>query len=266
MTQVFAKYQAAGNDFILIDDRSGSFPLQDVAYVEALCSRRFGVGADGLVLLQTSLKASFRMRIYNRDGREASFCGNGLRCLALYISHSGFLDESFTIETEAYIVPCTVRSGRVSFRLPVPKVLHWGCRPEGNFFDRELFVVDAGVPHTVVFVDDLESYPVVERGKAIRYHPFFAPLGTNVNFIQSMPDGSVRIRTYERGVEEETLSCGSGAAGVAFTVSRLENRTSPIRVVSVSGEVSEFYIGDKDRNAEMEVFGPAVKVFEGRLA
>lgn len=261
----FSKYQGAGNDFILIDDRSLRFPADDSSLIQKLCSLRFGIGADGIVLLRSSTLADFRMRIYNLDGTEASFCGNGLRCLALYIEHLGLKGNAFSVETESFVVPCTVFRDKVSIKLPFPKTLCWGGKFEGDLAPYEFFVVDSGVPHAVIFVEDLETYPVQELGKAIRFHSVWAPSGVNVNFIKVMPDGAVRIRTYERGVEGETLSCGSGAAAAAFVVSQQKGSFKPLRVTPKSGEHFEFSFQQTSLGRHLLMQGPASLVFEGKM-
>ena len=259
----FSKYQGAGNDFILIDDRSCRFPIEDEELIKRLCFRNFGIGADGLILLQSSLSADFRMRIFNADGKEASMCGNGLRCLIAYIKDLGFSKELFRIETESEVFQCTSSGGKVSVTLSPPAVLHWGVKlQEGSILD-EIFVVDTGVPHAVVFVEDLDSCPVDTWGKELRHHPKFSPSGVNVNFAKVSSDGTARVRTYERGVEGETLACGTGGAATAFVLFQKDGGKAPIRVMPKSGEGLEFSI--KDPSKEIEMQGSAEFVFEGRI-
>jgi diaminopimelate epimerase len=257
----FFKYQGSGNDFILIDDRSCFFPIQDEKTIRFLCSRNFGVGADGLVFLQASTLADFRMRIFNSDGLEADFCGNGLRCLILYLKDLGFEKNAFLIETQQAIVPCSIQGSTVTAQLPHPKVLHWGVKVA----ESEIFVVNTGVPHAVVFVENLEEVPVATIAPSIRFHPHFGSDGVNVNFVKIGSDGILRMRTYERGVEGETLACGTGAAAAALVASQKESLPLPIRVMTKSGDTLEFSIEELLEGKKIKMHGSARFVFEGRI-
>ncbi len=262
MALSFSKYQGAGNDFILVDDRSASFPLTNAFLIQQLCHRRLGIGADGLILLQNSERASFRMRVFNSDGKEAAMCGNGIRCLVQYLRNLGFRDEMFWIETMHSTLPCWVHGEKVRVQLGKPDILHWGI----PLAEGEAFVVNTGVPHAVLFVEDLDQYPVVEIGRKIRFHPLFAPHGVNVNFTRMLPDGTLRMRTYERGVEEETLACGTGAAAVALVAEQKKLLASPIRVVSSARETLEISIAEsKSGGKEIEMTAAAVHVFSGHV-
>jgi diaminopimelate epimerase len=262
----FSKYQGAGNDFILVDDRAGSFPAQQVKFIEKLCNRRFGIGADGLILLQSSNCARFRMRIFNADGREVSMCGNGIRCLVQYIRSLGFKEDEFLIETMHATIPCSIHGDKVRVLLGKPHVLHWGVQIEEGNEQHEAFVVNTGVPHAVIFVEELEFYPVEEIGRRIRHHPLFAPNGVNVNFAKMVADGTLRMRTYERGVESETLACGTGAAAVALAAAQKWQLSNPIRVISSAKEYLEVCIQDAlSGGKEIEMLGGAMFVFEGRI-
>jgi diaminopimelate epimerase len=255
----FFKYQGSGNDFILIDDRSCFFPVQDEKMIRFLCSRNFGVGADGLILLQASTSADFRMRIFNSDGLEADFCGNGIRCLVLYLKDLGFQEDAFLIETQQSIAACSIQGNTVTAELPHPKVLHWGVKVE----EHEAFVVNTGVPHAVIFVEDLEEVPVASIAPIIRFHPHFGSDGVNVNFVKVGADGTLRMRTYERGIEGETLACGSGAAAAALVASQKEGLPLPIRVMTKSGDTLEFSILELAEGKKVEMQGNACFVFEG---
>jgi diaminopimelate epimerase len=257
----FSKYQGAGNDFIIIDDRFCQFPVDDRELIQRLCFRNLGIGADGLILLQHSSCAEFRMRIFNADGKEASMCGNGLRCLVKYLKDLGFKAEKFRIETEAKVLECSYHGGKVSVNFPSPKVLHWGISLQEGGISEEIFVVDTGVPHAVIFVEDLEGCLVEKRGRELRLHPKFSPHGVNVNFVKVTSDGTARIRTYERGVEGETLACGTGAAAVAFVLFEKAGQGGSIRVMPKSGESLEFLAENPLKGIEMR--GNAEFVFEG---
>ncbi len=260
----FFKYQGSGNDFILIDDRSCFFPIDNQKLIRFLCSRNWGIGADGLILLQASTLAHFRMRIFNSDGLEADFCGNGLRCLILYLKDLGFQEDEFNIEMPQSVVSCKVQGNTVSVQMPIPKVLHWGVKI-GKETPCEVFVVNTGVPHAVVFVEDLEEYPLASVAPMLRHHLQFGSEGVNVNFAKIGTDGILRMRTYERGIEGETLSCGTGAAAVALVASQKAGIESPIRVVTKSGDALEFSIAESTEGKKIEMQGKASLVFEGRI-
>lgn len=256
----FSKYEGAGNDFILIDDRARIFPTQDAELISRLCSRQLGVGADGLIAVQKSSKADFCMRIFNADGYEASFCGNGLRCLVRYLEEIGISQKECKIETMHSVISASFIGDKVAIDFPPPKILDW----EKTVEDRKFFVIDTGVPHAVHFVLDLASCKVEELGREIRFHSDFEPLGVNVNFITEEGQ-TLHIRTYERGVEGETLSCGSGAAASAFVVAMQRECFKPLLVVPHSKQVLEFSFTPSDEGVHMRMTGPARRVFSGVL-
>lgn len=262
----FSKYQGAGNDFIIIDDRASYFPCENDKFISNLCHRRYGIGADGLLLMQVSSCANFRIRIFNADGKEVSMCGNGMRCFIHYLHSLGFREEQFLIETMHDTVLCHIRGDKISVKLNKPHVLHWGMEIEHEDKPLEAFVVHTGVPHAVVFVEDLDQLDVDSLGRKIRNHSLFAPHGVNVNFAKIGSDGSIRVRTYERGVEAETYSCGTGAAAVALTVSQKWNMPSPLRIMPFSKECLEVHVSQSNSGGkELELVGSASCVFEGRI-
>jgi len=263
----FSKYQAAGNDFIIIDDRAGSFPSEKDQFIHNLCHRRFGIGADGLLLLQTSSIASFRIRIFNSDGKEVAMCGNGMRCFVHYLGTLGFREQPFVVETMHETILCQIEGDKISIKLDKPIVFHWGIELQTDNQSLEVFVVHTGVPHAVIFVDDLDHVDVQGLGRKIRNHTLFAPHGVNVNFAKMGSDGSVHVRTYERGVEGETYSCGTGAAAVALTVSQKCNLLGPIRIIPFSKHFLEVHVSEASSGGkELELIGYAASVFEGRVA
>ena len=250
---LFAKYHGAGNDFILIDDRKEAFPVDASAFIAKLCEHRLGVGADGLILLQPSERADFRMRIFNCDGKEAEMCGNGLRCLAHFIRKLGDKRPIFRIETRGQITTCSFEGENVSVDMGSYRWIESGIRI-GSY---TVYAVHTGVPHAVVFGDAGEDFVSIAR--AIRSHSRFQPEGVNVNFA-TIENGKIRTRTYERGIEDETLACGTGAAAVAVVASKL-HALHEITILPASEE--ELYI-KLDQN-KVTVTGPAVFVFEGKL-
>jgi diaminopimelate epimerase len=238
----------AGNDFIVIDDIPG---LDYVHLAKKVCDRHLGISADGLLVLEHSEKHEHRMRIINSDGSEAEMCGNGARCMAVYITQKfAVVPEVFAMETLAGVVRATVEGEVASVQLSNPR----DYRPnvEIKFTDPGLagrgqkmvgHFINTGVPHTIIFVQSLGDMDVSAIGRVIRNHPAFAPKGTNVDFVELVKDGFVAVRTYERGVEDETMSCGTGsvaAALVGYLQSQkklLPEKGAAIKVVTKSGEV-----------------------------
>jgi diaminopimelate epimerase len=245
----FAKYHGAGNDFVLIDARQVSLQWETLA--QRICERKTGIGADGLLLLLPSSTADFRMRIFNADGSEPAMCGNGIRCIVDFIHTLEQVPDTLRIETLAGVFTCTRAEGEVAINLGVPKILHWPIvLPHGK-----VFVVDTGVPHAVVLVDDIEKTNVEKEGRILRFHEAFAPHGVNVNFA-SITSDKITVRTYERGVEGETLSCGTGCAAVAFVAKEFLKIKDPISVSSM-----RFSFAD----GQIHMLGPIYRVFDGMM-
>ena len=261
MKIAFSKYHGAGNDFILINDLTISFPAFNRELISRLCHRQKGIGADGLILLQPSVHCDFRMRIFNADGKEAEMCGNGLRCLVHFLISLGINQNSFEIETADGPVRCHGEGERISTLLRPPRPLFWEEPYSMQGKEKKLYGVDTGVPHAVLFEEDVSGVDVEKWGREIRHHEKFAPRGVNVNFVQRSEKGELLVRTYERGVEGETLACGTGIAASAFVASKLYGLKSPIQVVAASKEILEVTLLDK----EIEVKGPAVLVYNGEL-
>lgn len=245
----FVKYQGAGNDFILIDDRTFFF---DPSQVPALCHRQLGIGADGVILLQDDSQADFRMRIFNKDGSEAESCGNGLRCLLLFLLHLKLPIKAYRIATGQKEVEASYLNGKVSILLSKEKISVKRLYIDGQ----EIHSLDTGVPHAVLFVPQIDQVNVIQEAPRLRYHPHFQPAGTNVNFAEKRRSG-LYVRTYERGLEAEPLACGTGAAAVAVVASQLFGMRDPIQIICPGG-VLEFYVDEGVR-----MVGPAAKVFEG---
>lgn len=244
----FSKYQAAGNDFILIEDFEQLF---DVKRVKELCHRQLGIGADGLILARRAEGADFEMVYFNADGSEA-FCGNGLRCFVHFLRDLGFVKESYRISAYKNFLTVKCNARKIFTFFPSPQLLHW----EIDLGTGPLFVVDSGVPHAVRFVK--EEPDVQREGHALRYHPFFQPTGVNVNFARVVEEGTIELRTYERGVEAETLACGTGAIATAFIAHKLGYVGKEVKIVTRSKEEMQVRI-DK----EIELSGPSIKVFDG---
>jgi diaminopimelate epimerase len=261
----FWKMEGAGNDFILVDDRAGRI-RDPKAAARRLCDRKFSVGADGLILLCRSRKADARMRILNPDGSEAEMCGNGVRCLAKFAVSRGLAGRRMTVETLAGVIHCRVTGGVVTARLSEPRDLRLKFTIPVGGRKVELHSVNTGVPHAVRVVDSLEDVDVDSLGRSIRFHPRFAPKGTNVNFIEFGAGNAIRVATYERGVECETLACGTGSTASALVAAALKGLKSPVHVRTAGGETLRVHFersGGRFRHVELE--GRVKKTFEGRV-
>jgi diaminopimelate epimerase len=250
----------------LLDNRSGHIRLNshEIAY---LCDRHRGIGGDGVLLLENpSNGADFRMRYYNSDGGEAEMCGNGARCFARFANKLAGPFSELSFETPAGIIRAKLDGKLVTVNLGAPHglVLNRKLAIQGE--ELTIHLLNTGVPHVVVFVDDLEASPVFELGKTIRYHPEFRPKGTNVNFVKTIGPGKIAIRTYERGVEAETLACGTGVTASALIYGRLQSIDSPIQVKVRGGdwlEVAFVNVGQDFRDVALR--GPADFAFEGAI-
>lgn len=257
----FYKYHAAGNDFILVDDRDKSFPSHSQKLIQRLCHRKFGVGADGLLLLQHSQIADYKMRIFNADGQEASMCGNGVRCLTHFALQKEPSVSSVRFETKKGIVSSRAQGPNIAVNFGAPQFLG-----QVSLLGHTVYVVDTGVPHAVIFVTNAESIDVEKLGKEIRNDHQFYPDGVNVNFVQVYPGSSLRVRTYERGVEGETLSCGTGLAAAAYIAGHQANISFPMSLHTSSKEVVQAcQINLQDSIFALELVGLATCVYQGKI-
>lgn len=262
----FWKMHGASNDFILVDDRDCRFPAADQGWLAQIAQRRTGIGAEGIILIQPATAADFRMRFFNPDGSEVEMCGNGARCVARLAHEIGVAPARMRIDTVAGRLQAEVAGDRV--RLVMTEPVDWRLNRTVNVEGQSLAYgfVNSGVPHVVVEVADLDACPVVRLGRAIRRHADFAPAGTNANFIAVTGPASLRIRTYERGVEDETLACGTGIVASALVAVRQGRVQAPVAVTAASGDVLRVeceLTPDGARNVILE--GPAVHVFQGEL-
>lgn len=261
MKMHFFKYEGAGNDFVVMDNRDGGF-VPSRERIAALCDRRFGIGGDGLMLLEKGNAAcDFRMRYFNSDGGEASMCGNGGRCISLFAAHAGVAGDRMSFAAEdgmhsAEILARSGMSGEVSLRMVEPSGLREAA---GGWF------VNTGVPHLVRFVEDVAVVDVETEGRRLRNLPEFVPTGgVNVNFVQVLGKGSLRVRTYERGVEHETLACGTGAVASAVAASRdVAKGAECFSIEVLGGRLGVAFRTVGDRFEEVVLTGPARRVFEG---
>lgn len=260
MLHYFSKYSACGNDFILFDNRNLLFPECFSKVVPQLCHRQKGIGADGVILLENSPQAHYKMRIFNADGSEAEMCGNGIRCLFRFIQEMGIQEEFFNIETMLGILRVSSENQNVAVEMSDPKELRWSL----PLFSWEVHHLNTGVPHTVVFLSHIDHLDVDEYGSKIRFHPLFAPRGTNVNFVQ-VNANDLYIRTYERGVGE-SLACGTGATAAALVASKIYGLKAPITVKVRSGDSLKIdFKPHEDSFTQVKLIGSCQLVFRGSL-
>jgi diaminopimelate epimerase len=262
----FWKMNGAGNDFVMLDNRDLRHNLSR-EQIASLCDRHRGVGADGLLAVEPAQNgADFRMRYYNADGGEAEMCGNGARCFARFANMlSGWSRESVSFETPAGVIGATCQGNHVRIQMSEPHSLRTGLTLEVSGQPMTVHSVNTGVPHAVVVVDDLDGVPVREWGAALRYHTGFQPKGTNANFLKVTPDG-IAIRTYERGVEGETLACGTGMVACALVHHQLTGAPSPVKVKVKGGDTLEIgFEKTADGYRNVTLTGPADIVFEGDI-
>ncbi|MFA5118040.1 MAG: diaminopimelate epimerase [Candidatus Omnitrophota bacterium] len=263
----FTKMVASGNDFVVIENDQSlkKDDLQSLA--REVCDRKFGAGADGLLVLEKSIVADVKMRIFNADGSEAEMCGNGARCVACWISTSRKIKNGeLKIETKAGLIESEIINDNISVKLTDPRSVKLNILLDLE--GRKLYVnfINTGVPHAVIFVEGLDKIDVEGIGRKIRSHEQFSPAGTNVNFIELINENSLRIRTYERGVENETLACGTGSVAAALIFAMKTDAVEKIFVHTQSKEVVAVYFdraGDVFKNVWLE--GKARVVFQGQF-
>ena len=262
----FVKMAAAGNDFILIDNRRGALKKGLPGTAKKLCDRKHSVGGDGILLLEKSKKADIRMRILNPDGSEADMCGNGVRCLARFAVDKKIAKNSHRIETGAGIIEAAVNGAVVKAHLTDPKNFRGAVELDVEGRKEKIHFIDTGVPHAVIFDPELDRAAVDSRGREVRVHEHFAPKGTNVNFVKVNRDGSIAVRTYERGVESETLACGTGSTASALVSASLEGLKSPVKVHTSGGEILKVYFKhERGRWSGVYLEGLVQTTFEGSV-
>mgnify|MGYP006191914929 FL=1 len=254
----FYKYQGTGNDFVMIDNRSNTFPKENTQLVARLCNRRFGIGADGLILLDNDTDTDFRMVYYNSDGNLSSMCGNGGRCLVAFAKKLNVIqDETTFIATDGLHYAKVAEDGIVSLQMiDVEEIKN----TENYSF------LNTGSPHHVQVVSDLEQYNVKENGAAIRYGDLYGQQGSNINFVKKIDDTTFSLRTYERGVEDETLACGTGATAVAIAMNATgQTHLNAINLNVEGGKLSVSFNRENGKYTNVFLKGPAEFVFEGTI-
>jgi len=266
MVQV-TKMNGAGNDFVLIDNRDQKLKLTR-DQVTRLCHRQRGIGADGLFLLTPSKfgKADWGWEFYNSDGSTADMCGNGARCFARFIARQTGAKSQTTFETGAGVILATFDGQRVTINLTRPKELRLNQSLPLASGKLQVHSVDTGVPHVVTFVPDADKAMVQQLGAQIRNHEHFAPSGANVNFVQVLGPNSIRVRTYERGVEGETLACGTGVTASALVSAAVHGFSSPVKVQVQGGDILEVSFNDQGSEfSDVKLTGPADFCFDGKI-
>lgn len=252
----FYKYQGTGNDFVMIDNRSGFFPKEDTALIERLCDRRFGIGADGLILLENDAETDFKMVYYNSDGNQSTMCGNGGRCLVAFAKQLDVIGNTTSFNAVDGLHHASVdKDGIVSLQM---------IDVDGVKIAADYSFLNTGSPHHVQLVDDLEHYNVKENGAAIRYGELYGQAGSNINFVKKIDESTFALRTYERGVEDETLACGTGATAAAIAMNAIgETDLTAINMNVEGGELSVSFEKEGSKYVNVFLNGPAKFVFEG---
>jgi len=280
----FVKMAGAGNDFVLIDNLNKPSAVKKQAWSKLaarLCERKQAIGADGILLLEKSKKADFKMRIFNPDGSEAEMCGNGLRCAVLYMherraARSQGQHKKIKIEAKAGVYEAEVTGKhRVRIKMTEPKDICLNLPIEVSGREMKVSYIDAGVPHTVIFVQDLEKIDIESIGQEVRRHERFKPRGTNVDFVEFMDDKNINMRTYERGVEGETLACGTGAVASAVIANGACTLKSPeggrrtkndgINVHTKGGMLKVYFSCIDGKVKDVYLEGEAKKVYKGEV-
>jgi len=259
----FAKYTGAGNDFIMIDNRQGAFTAARER-IAGMCARRVAIGADGLILVEPSTKAAVRMRYFNRDGGEAEMCGNGARCFVAFARTLGLATAPLVFETMQRVLSGWTDGDTVTIAMGEVGETRLGLDLEVAGTKYRTHFTNTGVPHAIVFVDDVEGVDLETLGRAIRFHEAFGSPGANANFVRLDADGELTVRTYERGVEGETLACGTGVVAAAVIAHLVENVRPPVNVRVRSGDVLTVgFRREGEAFADVTLAGPAVHVYDG---
>ena len=271
----FFKMSGSGNDFIIIDNRSGRFDAdRSRNLIRSACRRKMSVGADGVIFIENDPEVDFKWRFFNNDGSEAEMCGNGSRCAARFAFLNGIVsDGRMAFRTLAGIIRAEMRDKRVKVQMTLPHGLALGFRLEVDGRSLDMHSINTGVPHTVTFVDDeaaLQAVDTFKWGRILRHHAHFQPAGTNANFALVRNSHSMAVRTYERGVEDETLACGTGSIAVALVAAARGLVESPVEVQTRSGEYLTIYFEKKSGNgtttfSEVYMEGDAKVVYVGEL-
>ncbi len=265
----FTKMSGTGNDFIIIDHRRPFLAAEAMPeFARLVCRHKFSAGADGLILIEEDEDpaVNFRWQFFNADGSRAEMCGNGARCAARYAYRAGIAPSDMRFRTMAGVIAAEIVGSGVKIRLTPPTNLQMARAINLGPVEQTVYSVNTGVPHCVSLVADLAQVPVAEWGRLIRYHELYQPAGTNANFVQIMDDG-LHVRTYERGVEGETMACGTGAVASALIAVAIGRATSPVRVTTSGGEQLVIHLEEQQGEQAGAVYleGPAKFIYDGQL-
>ena len=259
MKLTFYKYQGTGNDFVMIDNRDQKISKNDTKLINRLCDRKFGVGADGLILLENSEypEDDFKMVYFNADGNESSMCGNGGRCLVAYAKFLNIIENSAQFTAIDGVHEAMISDEIVSLKMQdVAKVNK----------NEDFLFLNTGSPHHISFSENIGMKDIKKEGAAIRYSERYGKAGTNVNFVEAVSADSFSVRTYERGVEDETLSCGTGVTAVAIAAYEAgKTKSEKVRLITPGGELSVKFRKDENGYSDIWLSGPAVQVFKGEI-
>jgi len=243
----FYKMSGSGNDFIVIDNRNNIVDESDLSnFIVNVCRRKMSVGADGVILVENTGNADFKWRFFNSDGSVAEMCGNGARCVARFAYLNNIAGSNMSFETLAGLVKAEVIEERVKVKMTDPFDLQTDVAIELKNGLTSIYSINTGVPHVVMVKNSIDDIDIVKIGREIRYHDRFSPAGTNVNFVCHIKDNTIAIRTYERGVEDETLACGTGAAASAIVMAHKTKLDSPLSVLTRSGEYLNIFFKEKE--------------------
>jgi diaminopimelate epimerase len=256
MKLTFYKYEGTGNDFVMIDNRALTFPKDNTKLIEKLCDRRFGIGGDGLILLENDEFTDFKMVYYNSDGNQSSMCGNGGRCLVAFAKKKNIINNSATFIAIDGLHHATIDNNTI-VSLQMKDVDEVKINPDYSY-------LNTGSPHHVQMVADLSNFDVKNEGAKIRYSDLYGKSGSNINFVKQVSENEFTIRTYERGVEDETLSCGTGATAVAIAMNATgKTNTTNININVEGGKLEVSFVKENEKFTNVFLIGPATFVFEG---
>ena len=257
MKLIFYKYQGTGNDFIMIDNRQNVFGKKDAKRIAFLCDRRFGIGADGLILLERHDTLDFKMTYYNSDGHESTMCGNGGRCITAFAKYLGLIKNQATFEAIDGMHHSTIENGIVKLQMQDVNLV--------NAYDNHVYL-NTGSPHHVQMEINLKELDIKSKGSKIRYGKPYNETGSNVNFVKKISNDIFAVRTYERGVEDETLSCGTGVTAVALAMHYIgETEKNMVTLQTPGGDLKVSFERYKDSYKNIWLIGPAVQVFKGEI-
>jgi diaminopimelate epimerase len=268
MTKIpFSKMTGCGNDFIIIDNRRKILNVDKLEdFVQKVCAHKLSAGADGVVLIEPSQKVNFKWRFFNSDGSVAEMCGNAARCVARFAVLKGIAPPKMAFETLAGIIEAEVAERQIKVLMVQPTGLKLEINVPIDGESHQMHFINTGVPHAIEFVDKASSVAVKDLGKKIRFHAQFQPAGTNANFVQVVDRKHIKVRTYERGVEDETLACGTGAVASALIAAKTGFVDSPVEVQTSGGEILKIYFQAKgDGFDRVFLEGDARVVYEGEL-